>query len=174
MTAEQGQGDDYSHMPSMSRQTRELGKLQDMYRRTLAASWAAQDGELPADECIEDIFAGGDGWGKTRKDGKKISKPSTTESDESDADRRTLKGHHRNTSGNHSKSSNNKFKSHLRTSSRSKNSSESSGVNGRASIEQQVQSSSSDTPAYNWRRVDELNEFTAREDLRSWEISTPT
>jgi hypothetical protein len=33
-----------------------------MYRRTLAASWAAQAGELPADECIENIFAGGNGW----------------------------------------------------------------------------------------------------------------
>ena len=33
-----------------------------MYRRTLSASWAAQAGELPADECIEDIFAGGSGW----------------------------------------------------------------------------------------------------------------
>ena len=36
--------------------------MQDMYRRTLASSWAAQVGELPADECIESIFAGGTGW----------------------------------------------------------------------------------------------------------------
>ena len=35
-----------------------------MYRQTLAASWAAQAGELPADECIEDIFTGGTGWAK--------------------------------------------------------------------------------------------------------------
>lgn len=33
-----------------------------MYRRALAASWAVQQGELPPDECIEDIFSGGDGW----------------------------------------------------------------------------------------------------------------
>jgi len=33
-----------------------------MYRRTLAASWQLIPGELNADECIEDIFAGGDGW----------------------------------------------------------------------------------------------------------------
>ena len=38
--------------------------MQDMYRRTLAAFWASQPGELRADECIEDIFSGGDGWGK--------------------------------------------------------------------------------------------------------------
>lgn len=180
MTAESGgggQGDDFSHMPSMSSKTRELGKLQDMYRRTLAASWAAQDGELPADECIEDIFAGGDGWGKAGKGGKKTAKPAgaSTDGEESEADRVTLKAYHiRNPSGNHAKHTSNKSKGHIRTSSRSKPGSDTSGVNGRASIAQQVQSSSSDTPAYNWRRADELDEFTAREDLRSWEIAAPT
>ncbi|KAI1433275.1 hypothetical protein GGR50DRAFT_515490 [Xylaria sp. CBS 124048] len=37
-------------------------EAQDMYRRALAASWDCQPGELHADECIEDIFAGGNGW----------------------------------------------------------------------------------------------------------------
>jgi len=50
-------------MPSLSKTNREMGEMQDMYRRTLAAYWASQPGELKADECIEDIFAGGDGWG---------------------------------------------------------------------------------------------------------------
>ncbi|THV84132.1 hypothetical protein D6D02_03966 [Aureobasidium pullulans] len=52
-----------SNMPSLSNKSRENGELQDMYRRTLAASWVAQPGELRADDCIKDIFAGGDGWG---------------------------------------------------------------------------------------------------------------
>ncbi|KAL8699963.1 MAG: hypothetical protein Q9224_001186 [Gallowayella concinna] len=176
MTAEQGQGDDFSHMPSMSSKTREAGKLQDMYRKTLAASWAAQEGELPADECIEDIFAGGDGWGRALKGQKKPTKLSSdsTDGEESDADRRTLKAHHRNTSSSYSKHTSNKSKGHLRPSSRSNKSSDNSGISGRASIEQQVQSSSTDTSTQNWRRADELDEFTAREDLRSWEISIPT
>ncbi|KAL9596619.1 MAG: hypothetical protein Q9179_004558 [Wetmoreana sp. 5 TL-2023] len=176
MMGDQGQGDDYSHMPSMSRKTREVGKLQDMYRRTLAASWAAQDGELPADECIEDIFSGGDGWGGALKESKKAAQRSSDSMDghESDSDRRTLKAHHRNTSRSHAKHTSNKSKGHGRTSSRSNNSSDNSGVSGRASIEQQVQSSSTDTSAYNWRQADELDEFTVREDLRSWEISAPT
>lgn len=42
--------------------SREASELQDMYRRALAASWCCQPGELPADECIEDIFSGGNGW----------------------------------------------------------------------------------------------------------------
>lgn len=50
-------------LPNLSSHNKEVGEMQDMYRRTLAAFWASQPGELLADECIEDIFAGGDGWG---------------------------------------------------------------------------------------------------------------
>ncbi|KAK9470657.1 N-terminal C2 in EEIG1 and EHBP1 proteins-domain-containing protein [Dipodascopsis tothii] len=35
-----------------------------LYRTTLTATWQRQVGELPAAACIEDIFAGGDGWAK--------------------------------------------------------------------------------------------------------------
>ncbi|KAH0542878.1 hypothetical protein FGG08_002738 [Glutinoglossum americanum] len=59
---EQGDHEDSSYITSLASKSREIGETQDMYRRTLAASWAAQAGELPADECIENIFAGGDGW----------------------------------------------------------------------------------------------------------------
>ncbi|TKA30954.1 hypothetical protein B0A50_01922 [Salinomyces thailandicus] len=57
------QDPDSGAMPSLSSANRELGEMQDMYRRTLAAYWASQPGEMRADECIEDIFSGGDGWG---------------------------------------------------------------------------------------------------------------
>lgn len=43
--------------------SRDAYESQDVYRRALAASWASQPGELAADECIEDIFGGGDGFG---------------------------------------------------------------------------------------------------------------
>ena len=46
----------------MPTQSHDTGAKQEMYRRTLAASWQLIPGELNADECIEDIFAGGDGW----------------------------------------------------------------------------------------------------------------
>jgi hypothetical protein len=49
-------------VPVINSKNRETGATQDMYRRTLAASWQLIPGELNADECIEDIFAGGDGW----------------------------------------------------------------------------------------------------------------
>jgi hypothetical protein len=41
---------------------RDATEIQDLYRCTLAASWARLPTELPADECIEEIFSGGNGW----------------------------------------------------------------------------------------------------------------
>lgn len=49
-------------VPPVTSKSRDVSEMQDMYRRALAASWASQPGELPADQCIEDIFAGGDGF----------------------------------------------------------------------------------------------------------------
>ncbi|RDW80140.1 hypothetical protein BP6252_04778 [Coleophoma cylindrospora] len=66
MAGEQGDQDDLGHMPSMNK-SRDISELQDMYRTSLAASWAACSAELPADECIEDIFNGGDGWKDTKE-----------------------------------------------------------------------------------------------------------
>ncbi|KAI0883974.1 N-terminal C2 in EEIG1 and EHBP1 proteins-domain-containing protein [Annulohypoxylon maeteangense] len=57
--------------PTSLSKSRDASELQDMYRRALAASWACQPGELPADECIEDIFSGGDGWSDTTRPGAK-------------------------------------------------------------------------------------------------------
>merc|ERR1712000_516053 len=58
LNAEAGEGDD---IPSITSKTRELSEAQDIYRRTLAATWACQAGELPPDKLVEDLFAGGDG-----------------------------------------------------------------------------------------------------------------
>ena len=99
-------GEDGSTMPSMSSKAQESGKTQDMYRQNLAASWAAQAGELPPDQCIEDIFAGGDGWADKGAGGAKGSGfggggggrgPSGSMG--TDDGERTIRGHERNTSG---------------------------------------------------------------------------
>ena len=161
MTAESTEADDGSNMPSMSSKAQESGKLQDLYRRNLAASWAAQAGELPADKCIEDIFAGGDGWGEQGYQVALDQKQRRDSSGEdSDGDRRTLRGHQRNASGTTIK----------RPPTSPKKTSGLSAVSGRASIEQQVQSSSNNTQRKSRRKSDDIDEFSAREDLRSWEI----
>ncbi|KAI0425689.1 N-terminal C2 in EEIG1 and EHBP1 proteins-domain-containing protein [Xylaria sp. FL1042] len=63
--SEQGEveegGNSGGALPSMNK-SRDAAEAQDMYRRALAASWDCHPGELHADECIEDIFAGGSGW----------------------------------------------------------------------------------------------------------------
>lgn len=58
LSTEVGEGED---IPSITSKTRELSEAQDIYRRTLAAAWACQIGELAPDKLIEDLFAGGDG-----------------------------------------------------------------------------------------------------------------
>jgi hypothetical protein len=56
------------HAPSsFTGKSRDMFEVQDMYRRALAASWASQPGELPADRCIEDLFAGGEGFAVASK-----------------------------------------------------------------------------------------------------------
>lgn len=59
---------------------RDHAEVQDLYRRTLAASWSRQPAELPVDECIEDIFSGGNGW-KTKRE--QSGSANDTEGDES-------------------------------------------------------------------------------------------
>ncbi|EXJ64314.1 hypothetical protein A1O7_00650 [Cladophialophora yegresii CBS 114405] len=56
-----GGGANGEDMPSITSKTRELAEAQDIYRRTLAATWACQAGELAPDRLIENLFAGGDG-----------------------------------------------------------------------------------------------------------------
>jgi len=71
ITGEQRDLDDTRNLTTLNSKSREAGAAQDMYRRTLAASWQLQAGELNADECIEDIFAGGDGWTSGSNGGQK-------------------------------------------------------------------------------------------------------
>ena len=62
--------------PSLSTKPRDTSEIQDLYRRTLAASWCRLPDELPADECIEDIFSGGNGW-KTQQEQQNNANMST-------------------------------------------------------------------------------------------------
>lgn len=155
----------------MSHKTRETGKLQDMYRRTLAASWAAQAGELPADQCIEDIFAGGDGWGRQGQgDQTPNLRPSddSTEDRDSEGDRNTVRRADNRPS---------EYGVRLGTkpqqnpsSSRDHGNHGTNGISGRSSIHQ-VQSRGFQSKGGGFKRSNDIDEFTAREDLRSWEIS---
>ncbi|PHH78305.1 hypothetical protein CDD82_3110 [Ophiocordyceps australis] len=55
--------DDIGPLPTVSK-NRETTEVQDLYRHALAASWLRQPAEPAVDECIEDIFANGNGWNR--------------------------------------------------------------------------------------------------------------
>ncbi|KZZ90458.1 Oestrogen-responsive protein [Moelleriella libera RCEF 2490] len=92
--------DDTSPIPSISK-PRDAAEMQDLYRRTLAASWSRQPNELPADECIEDIFSGGNGW-RTKRSSSPHSSHSSASEDDGENFRDTLRpGDFRRLAGNH-------------------------------------------------------------------------
>ncbi|KAF2676141.1 hypothetical protein K458DRAFT_380440 [Lentithecium fluviatile CBS 122367] len=162
VSGEQGESEDVGSTPSLNVGSREAGELQDMYRRSLAAYWSAQPGELKADECIEDIFAGGDGWGDREKPYDSshtqqgrirfISGDSSGSLSESDSRRSNLAR-----------------KSHetLRPSDVKANS---PSVRSRGSLEQQAHQMKAEAERNRLRPHHEVDEFEVREDLCSWRI----
>ena len=174
MAGEQGEPDDLGQLPSMSSKSRELGELQDMYRRALAASWGAQPGELPADECIEDIFAGGDGWSKQAKRTAPVTPGAFEEDDGSGSvsDNESMRTPR-------PKRSTLSFARHAFTKPISKRESLGKGdrarmgmdgESGRRGVEHHAQQSKVDE-THSHEHMHEVDEFDIREDLRSWRIS---
>ncbi|KAH8708559.1 N-terminal C2 in EEIG1 and EHBP1 proteins-domain-containing protein [Phaeosphaeriaceae sp. PMI808] len=164
MAGEQAEGEDNGAAPSLTSKSREAGELQDMYRRTLAAYWSAQPGELKADECIEDIFAGGDGWGDREK-------PYSQQ--------RGQVMRYGNGTGTGDGSTSPSESRHLRVSSSALRKShetlrpsdivpKSSSVRGRGSLEQQAQQMKAEAERNRHRPHHEVDEFDLREDLCSW------
>ena len=163
MNQDQRDPDDIGRLPTMpTRLSRETGEHQEIYRKTLAAGWSSQD--LPADECIEDIFAGGDGWGGI------IHTPDSSVNDGNDTDDTehlqvpgiSKKGrlHRRHTPEERTASG---ARNHFRN-----------GDSGRVTPENLTPSSSSDDrSSLVSRRRNEVSELDMREDLRSWSIGPP-
>ncbi|KAK2753648.1 hypothetical protein FQN55_000011 [Onygenales sp. PD_40] len=150
ITTEHGDLDNSSSIPSLSNRSRETGDLQDMYRRTLAASWACRAGEMPPDRLIEDIFAGGDGWEGGWQNARQSDDYEDSASfSDTDSRRTNREG---TATGKRSKMS---FGGHMRDDSKGKESIDSSSSYG-----------------FRARRGKSrgLSEFDVREDLRSWEI----
>jgi hypothetical protein len=140
--------------PSLNAKSRETGELQDMYRRTLAAYWAAQPGELKADECIEDIFAGGDGWGDRAKPHHSRGKTRFAAGGDS--------------SGSMSESGDLHRQSHETLRPGDAILGSPGGVRGRGSLEQQAHHMMVEAERKRHRPSHEVDEFEVREDLRSW------
>lgn len=176
-------GGDTDDMPSIASKSRELSEAQDIYRRTLAASWACEKGELPPDKLIENLFSGGDGgtvhlpptsqMSRLGLDVGLVSRDDSSTSSDADSRRgrgniqtgltpdMARSGHQRGGSGG----------------ALSSQSSVISTVSGRGSIEQQMKHSTPSRHTHNnhqRRRAGpgyrEMTEFDLRDDLRSWHV----
>ena len=171
LSTEPGEGDD---MPSVTSKTRELSEAQDLYRRTLAATWACHTGELAPDKLIEDLFAGGDGGRmKPPKTPPKLQpsprfhdRDESMRSSSSEAESRRIAtprhltpemartGHRRNVSSEMSAS----------------HSSNSSNATIRPGMHQQNDHHPKDHRRRHQPEQQELTEFDLRDDLRSWQV----
>ena len=168
MATEGGDGED---IPTISSKTRELTELQDVYRRTLAATWACQAGELPPDKLVEDLFAGGDGgrMKPPQNPGGQNRAPVTAARDESassptsDIESRLIITPN-NLSQDTVRSGHRRYGSRGSMDGLPSQSSNGNAVSGRASIEQQMPLRRGE------RDYREITEFDVREDLRSWQI----
>lgn len=167
MAGEQAELEESGTAPSLTSKSRDASELQDMYRRTLAAYWSAQPGELKADECIEDIFAGGDGWGDRAKpyspqrSNIRFATQATGTGDSStsaSSDERHARESRRMMSKSHDT---------LRPGS-AYSGSPKQHVRGRGSLEQQAHHMKAEAERQRHRPHYEVDEFELRQDLCSW------
>ena len=137
-----------------------------MYRRALAASWAAQSGELPADQCIEDIFSGGDGW----KDGYKKTSVLRVKHDENRSEEdQHLQKHRRNVSGT-STTSQTRIKGSTTLGQKHQRSRDLGGALRDQSPSEQASSENSERGRTGFRHAHEVDEFEMRDDLVAWKL----
>lgn len=133
-----------------------------MYRRMLAAYWSAQPGELKADECIEDIFAGGDGWGDREKPYDSQQGRIRFVSGDSSASVSESESRHTRGTGIQRKSHETLRPGDVMTASPS--------VRARGGLEQQAQQMKAEAERHRHRPHHEVDEFDVREDLCSWRL----
>jgi hypothetical protein len=169
---EHGEPDDLGSLPSINI-GRETGDLQDMYRRTLAASWTCRGGELPPDQLIEDIFAGGVGCPPEMQNSRSTDRHEDYDDSVSDTGSRTT------VQGNSRLSPNPEMRPKSVSSNHSRHDSKgtddtivggSSGASG--SLENHFRDSSGKGRRWQGQRsAREVSEFHVRPDLRTWEIT---
>ncbi|KAF9895374.1 hypothetical protein FE257_000279 [Aspergillus nanangensis] len=172
VSSEQGDPDDLGRLPSLSTQSTDVSDLQDMYRRTLAASWNSRPDDLPADKLIEELFAGRVNWSNDTQ-GPHASRPA--EQEFSPHGGREVKP---NLSGNKLSPG---FERRQKSSSSRQLSNESKFPHFPSSAGHTRKGAMIDnqlygpTKANSWKTNNsdyELSEFDIREDLRSWDIGT--
>ncbi|KAJ5678930.1 hypothetical protein N7462_007174 [Penicillium macrosclerotiorum] len=173
--AEPGDSEELGHLPSINTKGREIADMQDMYRRTLAASWTSRSCDLPADKLVEELFAGSSCWNNETHNimleghAEDDYRRSHLSADAATRQMRTGKSlspsferRPKSASSNHSASSP-KTPDSLSTLSHPKKG---------GSIEQQLYDGAKGRGWKHRSSEHELSEFDVREDLRSWDVSS--
>ncbi|EFE39752.1 conserved hypothetical protein [Trichophyton verrucosum HKI 0517] len=165
MSTEHGEINNDGHIPSVNNRGREYSDLQDMYRSTLAAAWATLPDELPPDQLIENIFAGGDGFPQNHSRYKADDEDEVHDNNSlSDAgSHRTIRDS--KNSPDHIPRIKDPFTAHSRSDSR--HSDFSFGAVGK----ERNETGAFERSGGKRRKRKTLTEFDYREDLRSWEVS---
>lgn len=169
--AEPGDSEELGHLPSITTKGREVADMQDMYRRTLAASWTSRARDLPADKLIEELFAGSSCWNNESHNNPNDADPdihndhlsAEAAAQQTRAGKRLSPSFERrpkSASSNHSHSGKT-ADSHSTLGHRQKG----------GSIEQQLYDGAKGRGWKHRHAEHELSEFDVREDLRSWEIA---
>ena len=158
-------------MPQISK-SRDHSELQDMYRRSLAASWASQPGELPADQCVEEIFAGGNGWKPDANIMPRITQEGGNTSGEDSHHHR----HHRTQSGASSKSQHTiTGKGSGRFGHKHSRSKDTIGhATGIQSSPNETSSDGSERGRTGFWKANEVDELEVRDDLVAWRLPGQT
>lgn len=169
--AEPGDADESGHLPSISTKTNEAADMQDMYRRTLAASWMSRPCDLPADKLIEELFAGSSCW---NNDAHNTAEPgdshSSTFLNVEAAERQTRSGKRLSPSFERRPKSTISIHSHS-----SGKTPDSLSTLGTSQKGRDLEHNLYDGKGRSWKSRNaehECSEFDVREDLRSWEFSS--
>lgn len=173
VSSEQGDPDDpiSGPLPFLDTKSSEVSDMQDLYRRTLAASWNSRSSDLPADKLIEELFSGGIGWDNGTQNHRMSRLDDSLNVASAD-----------NGAGSRESPSSNRLSPNFERRLKSSSSNEVKGPellsamgHGRrgGSIEQQIYDNSKAKGLRNRAATTEheLSEFDVREDLRSWEIT---
>ena len=173
VSSEQGEHDDLGRLPTINTQSREVTDMQDMYRRTLAASWISRADDLPADKLIEELFSGGISWadGFDARVEKSVEHQADRLSPQGNAGARQALSDNRLSPPTFERRPRSSSSNHFRNDAKTAEFVQSNDhARKTGSIEQQLYDNPKGKAWKNRSSEFELSEFDVREDLRSWEV----
>lgn len=172
VSSEQAEIDDHGQVPSINAKSNEVADMQDIYRRTLAASWSSRVGDTPADSLIESLFSGNSTLSSEAQSGRAVRTEDGHEILLNDADSGRMGSADRLSPGSDKRSRSSPSNS-LRNGDVGPDFTPAAGRSlKRGSIQQQLYGKSKGKALKSRNPSHELSEFDVREDLRSWEVST--